>query len=93
MPNQAFPNFREFNSESVHSQIVNLIYPPIFDEDDANAAPIVVVEESEEPVNVVLAFHASPKPDNESVTWVVHDEITSLMAGDEVKEILCPGIQ
>ena len=66
---------------------MNLIYPPIFDEDDANAAPIVVVEESEEPVNVVLAFHASPKPDNESVTWVLHDEIISLMAGDEVKEI------
>ena len=66
---------------------MNLIYPPIFDEDDANAAPIVVLEDMEEPVNVVLSFYASPKPDNESVTWVLHDEITSLMAGDEVKEI------
>ena len=32
----------------------------------------------------MLSFHASPRPDNESVTWIVGgDEILSLMAGDE----------
>ena len=65
---------------------MNLVYPPIFAEDDESAMPIVVLEESEEPVNVVLSFHASPKPDNESVRWIVEVEtMPLLMAGDEVK--------
>ena len=74
-------HFSHFESESELSEAVNLLYPPIFD--DADAAPIVVLEESEEPVSVVLSFHASPKPDNESVTWVVDGEI--LVPGNEVK--------
>ena len=78
-----FFHFSHFESESELSEAVNLLYPPIFDDGGADAAPIVVLEESEEPVNVVLSFHASPKPDNESVTWVVDGEI--LVPGNEVK--------
>ena len=64
---------------------MNLLYPPIFDEDDTNAAPIVVREDSEEPINVVISFQASPKPDNESVIWIVDDDI--LMPGNKVTSI------